>query len=640
MSIFEQNLSMLSAYDSAAADRIRQHVPGNHTELMVTPDKKYSLRFTNGDKSFLLHSSRNPIREAQRWVEGFSEQEVFNLLVMGCGLFYHIYELVKQYQVRLRNLVIIEKEPDIIHTAFSCIDLRPLLSSRSIFFLINPSLSEVRESMNDFLTPFILDGLTIVEHPASVAIDPPYYQQLRNVIDESLQSGEILLRTKVQLGSMIQENIIRNIPHMLSNPSLSALHAALGGVPAFIVGAGPSLDKNIDQLREVDDQGVIIASDTVFKLLRSKGIEPHIVVTTDPTYLNSRHFEDVDDLGSTILVFSPSVYHSILDQLQGTKVSIPLPTSRFLQSMKDLFGVTNTMKAGINVGQTCYNLARFLGCDPIILLGFDLSFNAQGGTTHAHGTALRRNIYLSETPGKMKVELISSKPELEEFDPITIPGNKGDRVATNKFWLAYLRSLEEEIGKTNAKVINCTEGGARVEGAEIQPLKETINQHCTHNAMVQSTLQMAVGFFFDINIEEGKSVLNEAKDILQTAIQKAQEGTQKVDALETIFNSPSPDQSLMRETMDEILETHKALAQNQKVYAVLDEAADRILHPFLKQSNRPSNDKPTPKNVEMTINRYRHYFTEMQKLCEHFSTIITETVSGMDSSPSWQNPGW
>ena len=52
--------------------------------------------------------------------------------------------------------------------------------------------------------------------------------------------------------------------------------------PAFIVSAGPSLDKNIDELKNIKGRGVIMAVDTAIKPLLKKGIVPDIVASVDP----------------------------------------------------------------------------------------------------------------------------------------------------------------------------------------------------------------------------------------------------------------------------------------------------------------------------------------------------------------------
>lgn len=629
---FENNVKLLEEYDPEVASRLRQAASDSHVDVFPVTDNCYSLRVMYSGKEYLLHSSKDPVREAERWISGFPEKNIYNMIVYGSGFFYHIIQLILKYNKSLKNLAIIESDINIVQAAFCYIDLSTMLSTKSVFFHIGGSDSDLRRFMQRYLVSFVLDDLEIYEHQPSVQSRPDYYRLAKQIVRESLQSGEILIRTKVQLGGMIQENIIRNLPEMLNNPNVSALSGILPGIPAFVVGAGPSLDKNIQELKKIGDQGIIIAVDTIFNTLRNEGITPHIVVTTDPTYLNASHFKNVNELGETILVFSPSVYHPILAQVKGTKVVIPLLGSRFLATLRDVFGAIDTFKTGVNVGQTSFNLARFMGCDPIALVGLDFSFPVQGGKTHAAGTALQRNIYLSETPGKMKVELITDIPELEEFEPIYVPGLLTERVATNKFWFSYLRSMEEEIKATSVKVLNCTEGGARVSGAQISTLAEAISNYCTKDSLISSSLQMAVGFFFGMHKEEGKSVLEHSVSILNIAIEQAEKGIQLIAALENMAGNSENTPLDLGAKIDEIMQVHEALIQKQTIYIVLDEAADRVLQPFLKQSVRMEGPIPTPGNVKKMIDRYTPYFTGMKELCEQFKGICQETIAKLDET--------
>ncbi len=632
MSFFESNLTLLQEYDPHLADTLRSYHPGGRAEVFETPTGKLSLRLTMDDKTFLLHSSRDPEREVERWLNTFELNSMYNLMILGCGMMHHAVALVKRFHSNLKHLAVIEHDMDVLHAVFQHTDLSPFLQTKMVFFLASPDKRGIRKFMNDHLTPFVINGLEIVEHPASIAVNPQYYKEIKQEINESLQSGEVILRTKVQLGGMIQENIIRNIPLVLQHPAASALQGIFQNIPAFIVCAGPSLDKNVEQLKAIQDRGLLIAVDTVYKKLMNLGIQPHIVVSTDPTYLNSKHFENIADMGETIFAVSPSIYHKIPRQIESTKLILPLPGSRILKVFGNALGDMNYMATGTNVGQTAFNLARMAGCNPIVLTGLDLSFPLEGGKTHATGTALQRTIKQTETQNKLQVELIADKPEWEEFTPIIVPGNDGRNVATSKFWFGYLRSFEEEIHKTSARVINSTEGGANIEGTEIQPLAQTIQDVCVKDCMINSTLQMSVGFFFGVDQNEGKVVLEEALNILKYAQSKAEEGLSQIEAVKSIAAGKSPDSKLIDEEIDHLHQIHVSLVQNHKIYSVLDEAADRVLHPFIQYENRPATDAITDVNIKKSITRYETYFHGMKELCEQFTAIAQETLEEFDDN--------
>lgn len=628
----ETNLALLEPYHPELASKLRAYTPQPSIEVVPTSSGENSLRVHTDGKAHLLHSSRDPVQEAKRWLTSHVLESNYHVLIYGCGLFHHAYQLVRDNQRTLRTLIVVEKRLDVLHATFCHVDLRPFLQRKSTHFLLDPADSEIRSFMNTHLTGFTMDGLSRLKHEPSVALDEAWYQNVDTIVSESLRSGEMLLRTRTQLGGLIQENIIRNLPALLTSPTISALQNLLSNIPAFVVGAGPSLDNNIDALSRIGDQGVIIAVDTVYRLLVEKSITPHLIVTTDPTPLNIRHFEGVSELGTTALVFSPSVQSEVLDQIQGTRISIPLPNSRFLSTLKDVLGQSDWMPPGINVGQTGFNLARYMGCSPITLVGMDFSFPKEGGATHVSGAALRRTIAVSESPGKMLVDLISDTPETEEFEPILIPGSLDEEVATNQFWFAYLRSMEEEIRKTPVRVINATEGGALIQGADILPLHQVIADVCNRDCMIESTLQMSVGFYFGSGATEGLDVVKQSIEILDTARTHCEEGLKSVAALEKVLSKSSTTPEVIQTLLREILTSHQAAIQEQKLYIVLDEAADRVLEPFLRREGRPEGDSPSMVNAQNTAERFRGYFQGMIEMCSHYGTLLRETRSRLEES--------
>ena len=203
----------------------------------------------------LLHSTRNPEKEANRWAEAKVPSEpVYNLIVLGAGLWYHIWALVYQLQGTLENLVIIEQSEAVVRKALETRDLTQILANEHTHLLVNPQPDDIRRVMNNLLTTLSLDGVLIAEHEASTACAPGFYPEVKKTIDECLEAGTILLRTKVQTGGLIQENLLRNLPTMFSTPSAALFEGALQGVPAFLVAAGPSLDRNKRELLKLEQK--------------------------------------------------------------------------------------------------------------------------------------------------------------------------------------------------------------------------------------------------------------------------------------------------------------------------------------------------------------------------------------------------
>jgi len=625
----EKNLQCLEQRDPVLKERLQWPSPDEFDlELVGLGDLPSVKRRVEDGEWRLLHSTRDPEKEANRWAEGKTPKEpVYNLIVLGAGLWYHIWALVYRLQGTLENLVIIEQSDAVLRKALDLRDLTPILGNDHTRLLVDPSPEETRRMVNELLTTFSLDGVLVAEHEPSVGCAPEFYQQTRKIIDESLEAGEILLRTKVQTGGLIQENLLRNLPVVFSTPSAGPFQGILQGIPAFIVAAGPSLDRNRSELARVGSRGAIFAVDTTYPILRRDGVFSHVSVTADPSPYNLAHFADYPDLEETTLFYAPSVYWEVLRKTQGEKVSLPLPFSKTLDLFPTAFGAPLYMKTGLNVAQTALNLASYLGCDPIVFVGLDLSFGREGGGTHAQGAALRRNISKSSKAGMMVVELLGDGPKTEEFDPVYVPANEGGEVPTSKFWLSYLRSIEQDVAACPARCINATEGGARIEGTEIMSLAQTIDEVCFFEADITERLRGTVSTFIPPDPYELTVFWQEAESTLQIGIEKAREGQNAVSELDDRLAKGDVSVQEGKVFVERISRIHGELIQDQKIYAYLDEAADCVLTPFLRKSSRPRGEAGAPNNLKKTAERYRAFFQGMEQVCTKFLQIVRDTSS-------------
>jgi len=74
------------------------------------------------------------------------------------------------------------------------------------------------------------------------------------------------------------------------------------------VAAGPSLSKNIILLKKIQGKALILAVDTIFKVLTHYGIEPDFVISTDFTQNAGQYFEFLQNSTPTVLLVDPEVF--------------------------------------------------------------------------------------------------------------------------------------------------------------------------------------------------------------------------------------------------------------------------------------------------------------------------------------------
>lgn len=269
-----------------------------------------------------------------------------------------------------------------------------------------------------------------------------------------------------------------NLKSICRHPGVGALHGsfASGSVPAVIVSAGPSLDKNIHELAHFQNKAVIVCASQTLKALQKAGIKPHFTVTADADKsVTMQHFEGVD-LSSTSLVLSAAAAPSLYTLAERCRAIFTYTSNSIADewAYAVLEDRPPLLAGGGSVACVAFTLVGNWGCNPIILVGQDLSF--PDGKHYAK--AVR----------DLKIEI----NENEEFK-FVVPE---DHIHHKHSWgVQYLDSYHDEnvkvptssvmadfhkwfetmpemmnVEQEGIRLLNCTEGGARIKGFEQMPL--------------------------------------------------------------------------------------------------------------------------------------------------------------------------
>jgi hypothetical protein len=258
--------------------------------------------------------------------------------------------------------------------------------------------------------------------------------------------------TRQQDGFAWQLHLFQNVAAYPAHRLPAAWAGALAGLPAFVCGAGPSLDVTAPRLAAVAQNGIVFAADSALRTLARHGIAADFAVSVDAAKFPDKCLPSVLPPGRVILTnVSPPAWRAMLPAASWTQLSSNQITEDWLHAQ----GVTATAIRGReNCGATALELARFLGCAPIWLFGLDLSVDAarpaQRHTAHADPATYRDS----------------------GFDPAqplpTVPGNYSERVPT--FALGDWRALSDRLSAWPAGLVfNVTDRGARFGNVTLVP---------------------------------------------------------------------------------------------------------------------------------------------------------------------------
>lgn len=294
--------------------------------------------------------------------------------------------------------------------------------------------------------------------------DVVYSEKCRVYVDEMIRymKKEVFNKnTELLRGAQIADNLMQNLPALLGGGSVKGMQTYFlehldERIPAIIVSAGPSLDKNIQMLKLARGHAFVIGVDSALKALLREGIYPDIAISIDPGK-NPELFTDdrLNDIPFVVAGFSLPVItrknRSRVFFAEGYGAEI------FGRTIEEKTGKKlGKLETGGSVATDAFSLAVLLGFKRIILVGQDLAYT--GGQTHVSGFA----------------ECDANK---REEDSLTeVEGMDGTMLRTDIQMAYYKEWFEMRIRMLGGviEVINATEGGARIRGTREMALADAI----------------------------------------------------------------------------------------------------------------------------------------------------------------------
>ena len=277
-------------------------------------------------------------------------------------------------------------------------------------------------------------------------------------ISEAINAGKRTrfenTRTAARFGNSWATNVIKNLPIIGKSKNIHEL-SVKGVEDAVIVASGPSLNKNVAQLREIQDKVFVVTALRSLPVLQKAGVEPDLVIQLDA--------ED-DDVAKHL---SPDAKYQIKNFLFELIVNpgfLKIPAKQKIWSLAqhffdvhEHFGTKPTPWSVPSVSIYALCLCRALRFKNIVFIGQDLA--ADGSKQYADGAT-------SMLPAHAKMSMFH----------IEVPGFYGKSVMTRNSFEYQIRRCSELAQnwyqtQPDLNLVNATEGGAFIEGFDHMSLK-------------------------------------------------------------------------------------------------------------------------------------------------------------------------
>jgi hypothetical protein len=611
MDIYNNNIQSLKKYRTQFyKDKIDEIEEYDYDETICRFETARNgllyMEYCRDDKTIRLNSNYNPDKEAEKWAAQYEYKNFHNVTVMfglGTGIF--VRELIKR---NTSSDIIVICEPDIrvFVNILHRIDMIDLIRNEQVIIVVGKDFD--RELFNALAAVAHWSNIEFMkqlQHPGYAEFMPEEYKVYEKSVEDVMLAITSQGLTEEEFGVDITSNIISNIKYVIGSSYVRDFQNAFEeDVPAIVVAAGPSLDKNIGLLKEVKNKAVIFAVDTALKRLHEEGIRADFTITVDPrkpiSYFDDTGFEDIPmfcrlDCNPKILSrhtarkiwFNPVEFHEKIMEYAGVPFAI--------------------MSSGGSVATATVTLCNEIGFKTIIIMGQDLAY-ASDGLTHAGGKDDKR-------PEKLE---------------LYVKGNYEEKVHTRSDWFIFLRWYERFIkyGTENVRFINATEGGAYIEGTEVMTLREAIDECCKKDEGIDDIIKEVLN-------KDHSDIDNKSKEFLANSLNNFrlmkkgfEKGISLCNRFERKYSKSKQFTPEVTKCMADIKKTSKRLSTMPE-YQMIDSIIKHKDARSLVRIYENNEDSEYMNNINM-INNTKHIYElgleSLNEIYDEFNNTIKEIL--------------
>lgn len=454
----EQNLeALVELLPPQAAERLSAAEATEQLELIDTPSGAPTCRALGR----WVYSRREPMREARRLVEHEIPSSTEICLFENFGLGYHVEAFLDRFPEA--HAVILEPDIRWFRAAIEARDLTRLLRSRRVTLLIEAPPAVLPQLIEDARRVHVVRLRPLAEK------NREYFEAISRELESLLSRRDVNANTLARFGKRWVRNLIRNLELLPGSRGVEELAAGFTDLPCLLLAAGPSLDIVLPHLRELRKRFLLLCVDTSYRAALAAGVTPDLLVVVDPQFWNSRHLDGCR-LDETILVSESSTYPAVFHRSLGPLFFCGslFPLGQYLEAK---IGERGKLGAGGSVSTTAWDLARTLGCTPIVCAGLDLGFPER--KTHFRGGFFEERFHtLSRRTAPAESTAFHL---LNDAQPYPVENNSGGSTLTDhrliiyKWWFENQRKIYPE-----ARTLSVAPHGIKIEGIEAVDLDELL----------------------------------------------------------------------------------------------------------------------------------------------------------------------
>lgn len=451
-----------------------------------------------------------------KWCDRHTRKHYFEPeLIFGIGNMEYIKEL------RMRNpenpFYVYEPDEAVFYEVLKKNDLSQFFADKNTYFAAGKQgITTIKTWLEIGIGYSNYEFTDFCALPGYACVYPYEYLLLKRAFMESIETLIITRNTLYTRCYQLVENEFSHIKDCVNQSSVWELIQKFKKknqeelYAAVLVSAGPSLDKNISDLKKAKGKMFIIAVDTAIRPLLQADIVPDLFITIDPA--KDLFLFEQEGVGEVPMVLSIGVKKGVSKIHKGRHFYVLNSGDYMANIMKQYKKKVVSTSSGGSVATDAFVLLRKMGFKTIILVGQDLAY--PGNRSHAKAAYddmvdQSKGIYF----------------EVEDIH--------GGQVLTRVDMNHYRRWFEDEIAAdNNLHVIDATEGGALIRGSEIMTLADAIEREKKQTYDFHALLESVPDIFTPEEQQEVLIELNDLPNKIASTKIKLKEGVKLFESLQ------------------------------------------------------------------------------------------------------------
>ena len=405
-------------------------------------------------KTQYIGSKYNEENEINKFLHSYEPYGINdNYIVFGLCCGEHIKKLLEKIGPKSKVLII-EVNKNLIKYWEISQELKTIFIDPRI--IIAKGKEDIYKFFNDYVTEININNIKVGFYSRYESIYKDelkeVYENIKNEVTRITSNRNI----KLHYGDIWFDLLLKNLPYISKGIPVNDLKNQYKDVPAIIVSAGPSLNKNIHELQNVKSS-LILSGGRTLKALMERNIKLDFICAVDPLEESYKLVQGYIDKVKCPLVFYEGTNDKIVRDHKKEKIFST--NSQFINKLYKKH--IQSLSSGGSVAHSMTFLAAYMGCNPIIFVGQDLAYTGEQGHAKCAEDSFRKVTF----------------EDYKKTDDIYVKDINGNEVRTSITLNSFKIALENIISLfPNIKFINSTEGGVNIKGAENKNLKEVVEE--------------------------------------------------------------------------------------------------------------------------------------------------------------------